>query len=256
VSGEVRHFFDDILIKGSHTLPANLVDRLQPWELTDLEPFREEFLSGHLAERYAVSLKDGFHEAKEVMADYITGLIHRDIGGDHQRIQSRRTNHVGVTFKHVLLPIWVANYRYRDQLFRVLISGQSGRVAGDRPWSAWKIVRIVLLVLFAILLALVLVNKAKGQMANPIQKEFSELRTSDAAARDGSDWDRRPTPGLMEKRGRGGVVSNRSGLGDCAVDPCNLQDAQLGTAVHDPNVRRGFSPNGCPETLQALDPKP
>jgi DNA-directed RNA polymerase subunit RPC12/RpoP len=163
VSGEVRHFFDDVLVRASETLPAPLMDRLPPWHLKELEPFREEFLSGHLAERYAVSLAEGFRVARGVMEDEITGLICRDIGGDHQRIDQRRTNYLGVTFKHTLLPIWVANYRYRDKLFHILVNGRTGKVAGERPWSWWKIARLVVLIIFAILLTLILVNKAKGR---------------------------------------------------------------------------------------------
>ncbi|HVK14275.1 MAG TPA: hypothetical protein VM597_36375, partial [Gemmataceae bacterium] len=150
VSGNVQHFFDDVLVRASESLPGHLAAKIGPWELKDLEPFRDEFLSGHLTERYSVSLKDGFGRAKEVMHDHITGLIHRDIGGDHQRIDSRRTSHVGVTFKHALLPIWVANYRYRDRLFQVLVNGRSGAVAGDRPWSWWKIGRLIFLIVLAI----------------------------------------------------------------------------------------------------------
>ncbi|HEX3150934.1 MAG TPA: hypothetical protein VHR66_22840 [Gemmataceae bacterium] len=162
VSGEVKHFFDDVLVRASHTVPGNLTDKVGPWELKELEPFREEFLTGHVTERYAVSLKEGFHTAKEIMADVITGLIHGDIGGDHQIINSRRTNHVGVTFKHTLLPVWVANYRYRERLFHILVNGRTGRVAGERPWSWLKIARLVVLIIFAILLVLFLVNMAKG----------------------------------------------------------------------------------------------
>ena len=165
-SGEVSHFFDDVLIRASDSLPNHLTNRLHPWPIGDLEPFRDEFLSGHVAERYSVSLKEGFRNAKGVMHDVITGLIRRDIGGDHQRIDWRRTNYVGVTFKHTLLPVWVANYRYREKLFQVLVNGRSGRVAGDRPWSWWKITRLVLLIIFAILLIVLLVKVAKGQTSD------------------------------------------------------------------------------------------
>jgi len=197
VAGEVRHFFDDVLVKASHSLPDHLVDKLRPWDLGELEPFREEFLSGHLTERYSVSLKQGFHDAKEVMHDVITGLIERDIGGDHQRIDWRRTNYVGVTFKHTLLPVWVANYRYRERLYRVLVNGRTGRVAGDRPWSAWKIVRLILLILFAILLAVVLVNKAKGQLADPVQKESLEPRSKRASVGEPQGGDTHRTSGWI-----------------------------------------------------------
>jgi len=161
-SGEVQHFFDDVLIKASESMPVHLVDKMAPWKLDELEPFRPEFLSGHVTERYSVSLKLGFREARSIMEDAITGLIRRDIGGDHQRIHTRRTNYVGVTFKHTLLPIWVANYRYHERLFQLLVNGRTGKVAGDRPWSWLKIARLVLLVIFAISLIAFLVMKAKG----------------------------------------------------------------------------------------------
>jgi DNA-directed RNA polymerase subunit RPC12/RpoP len=203
VSGEVRHFFDDVLIKAAQTLPAHLVDRMAPWRLDELEPFREKFLSGHLTERYSVSLKAGFQQAKSRMEDEITNLICRDIGGDHQQIEWRRTNYVGVTFKHTLLPIWLANYRYRERLFQVLVNGRNGRVAGDRPWSAWKIVRLILLILFAILLALILVSMAKGQSAESIQKEYSNPAPKTVAGENRDVGVGPPIPAWIATRKRG-----------------------------------------------------
>src|SRR5207237_6406002 len=102
VSGEVQHFFDDVLIRASRSLPDHLVNHMPPWPLKQLEPFQDAFLSGHVTERYAVNLRDGFREAKSVMENVITGLICRDIGGDDQRIEWRRQHYYGVTFKHTL----------------------------------------------------------------------------------------------------------------------------------------------------------
>jgi hypothetical protein len=192
-SGEVQHFFDDVLIRASRTLPGHLADSIQPWELSELEPFQDAFLSGHVTERYSVSLKAGFRQAKEVMHDHITGLIRQDIGGDHQRIDWRRTNYLGVTFKHTLLPIWIANYRYREKLFQVLVNGRSGRVAGDRPWSWWKILRLVGIIILAILLVLILVNKAKGQTRHGTSRhgyhQVADMRIAGEACSAGTGLD-------------------------------------------------------------------
>lgn len=170
VSGEVEHFFDDVLIRAAKTLPGHLVEKLNPWNLQSLEPFKDDFLSGHQAERYSVSLIDGYGQAKLVMADYITSLIRRDIGGDHQRISWQQTQHVAVTFKHTLLPIWIANYRYREKLFQVLVNGESGRVAGDRPYSWVKIISLIISILLAIVLIVVVVKKSKGTKVSSQQK--------------------------------------------------------------------------------------
>src|SRR5262245_52735776 len=156
VAGKVDHFFDDVLVCGSKSLPGWMVDRLDPWDLPALEPFRPDFLSGFKTERYAIDLPAGFEKAKQIMAEYILELCRQDIGGDHQRVEAVKTRHVGVTFKHLLLPVWVAAYRYREKVFRILVNARTGEVVGERPWSWWKIARLVLLILLVVAVVLAL----------------------------------------------------------------------------------------------------
>ena len=68
-----------------------------------------------------------------------------DIGGDRQRIHNVQTAVSDVTFKHILLPVWLAAYKYRGKTYRFVVNGQTGRVQGERPWSAWKITFAVIL---------------------------------------------------------------------------------------------------------------
>ena len=67
--------------------------------------------------------------------------VRRDIGGDQQRIGELGTEVGRLTFKHVLLPVWLAAYRYRGRSFRFVVNGRTGTVEGERPWSAVKIAR-------------------------------------------------------------------------------------------------------------------
>jgi hypothetical protein len=68
-----------------------------------------------------------------------------DIGGDRQRIHQIDTDLSALTFKHVLLPVWLAAYRYRGKSYRFVVNGRTGRVQGERPWSALKITFAVIL---------------------------------------------------------------------------------------------------------------
>ncbi len=145
VSGRVARFFDDVLVLASRSLPKKYTDALQPWDMTALEPYRPEFLAGFRAEAYTVELDDGFVEARQIMDRQIERDIKFDIGGDRQRISSVDTTVRDVTFKHVLLPVWLAAYKYRGQTYRFVVNGQTGRVQGERPWSAWKIAFAVVL---------------------------------------------------------------------------------------------------------------
>ncbi len=152
-SGQVARAFDDILILASRSLPKRFTDRLAPWDLTGLRGYRPEFLSGFRAEGYQVALDEGFEEAKAVMEAQIREDIRRDIGGDAQRIDQMTLRIDDVTFKHILLPIWVAAYKYRGQSYRFVVNGQTGRVQGERPWSWIKITLAVLAALVIIALA-------------------------------------------------------------------------------------------------------
>ncbi len=147
VSGRVRRFFNDVLVMASHSLPRAHTDALEPWDLGALAPYRPDYLSGFSAEAYGVELEDGLREARAKMDAVIDNDIRRDIGGDHQRITGKHTEMSEVTFKHVLLPVWMAAYRFQDRSFRFVVNGQTGKVQGERPWSKWKIALAILLAL-------------------------------------------------------------------------------------------------------------
>jgi DNA-directed RNA polymerase subunit RPC12/RpoP len=138
-SGVVWRNFDDLLILASRSLPKKHTDRLEPWDLDSLVSYDEQYLAGFRAETYQVDLAEGFEEAKDRMAEVIRRDVRHDIGGDEQRIHAIRTQHDDVTFKHLLLPIWISAYRYRDEVYRFLVNARTGEVQGERPWSWLKI---------------------------------------------------------------------------------------------------------------------
>jgi len=137
--GHVRNNFDDVLVLASQSLPKKKTDDLEPWDLRNLKPYQDDYLSGFKAESYQVNLASGFEQAKYKMDPVIRDTIRRDIGGDEQRISNVSTQYYGITFKHVLLPIWISAYRYGNKIYRFLVNGRTGEVQGERPWSWVKI---------------------------------------------------------------------------------------------------------------------
>ncbi len=67
--------------------------------------------------------------------------------GDTQRGLSVRTEFSDVHFKHLLLPVWIAAYRYQGQVYRYVVNGQTGKATGDAPYSTIKIVLLVVAVI-------------------------------------------------------------------------------------------------------------
>ncbi|MBT8423804.1 MAG: TFIIB-type zinc finger domain-containing protein [Silicimonas sp.] len=148
-SGRVARFFDDVLIVASEALPKRFRGGIANWDLTRLEPYLPEYLAGFRAEAYTVELEQAFREARGVMDRQILRDVKFDIGGDRQRVEHVETRIRDVTFKHILVPVWLAAYKYRGRSYRFVVNGQTGAVSGERPWSAWEIA-------FAVVAAMIL----------------------------------------------------------------------------------------------------
>jgi DNA-directed RNA polymerase subunit RPC12/RpoP len=160
-SGVVHVPFDDVLVCATPTLPRKIIEKLEPWDLPQLKPFDGKYLAGFVAERYQVELADGFKVAEQRMDPQIRAAIDRDIGGDLQRIITMDVHHNMVTFKHVLLPLWLSAFRYNDKVYRVTVNARNGETAGERPWSWIKITLLIAAIIAVIVGIVLLVKSAK-----------------------------------------------------------------------------------------------
>ena len=190
VSGNVSFFHDDVLVPASNSfadvagkfsgknadvaqaqqvaravggsvlggavgaLTNKLAGGLRTWNTKELVPYQEEYIAGFQAEAYQIGLKDAFVGGKKQIDNRVEELVCADIGGDHQRITSVNTQYSHLTFKHILLPMWVSAYLFSGKTYRFLVNGQSGEVVGESPKSGWKIFFLVCGILLALFLFL------------------------------------------------------------------------------------------------------
>ena len=138
-AGHVSRFFDDILIPATKQLDDKQLKKLSGWNLQQLLPYSPSYLAGFKAQRYQVPLEMGLVKAKEEIRSQLNTTVSNDIGGDTQTVSSINTQHLNVTFKHIMLPVWISAYRYKNKQYRVMVNAQTGQVSGDRPYSKVKI---------------------------------------------------------------------------------------------------------------------
>jgi len=150
VSGAVYLSFDDITIPASGNIDSKSLMQLEPWDTESLVSAKDEYLSGFITEKYKVKLKEGFGIAKIQIDSRIESAVCSDIGGDRQRISSVNTAYNDITFKHLLLPVYVSAYRYDGKVYNFYVNGRNGKLVGSRPYSVIKII-------FAVLLAVVVI---------------------------------------------------------------------------------------------------
>jgi hypothetical protein len=155
-SGQRHDHYDDWLVCASRGLPPGLATGIDNFDTGQLLPYSKEYLQGFSAESYAVDLPAAWVEGKAGIAGSQRARCAGDVPGDTQRNLRVSNRYSNGSFKHVLLPVWVAAFRYKERVFRFLVNGQTGQVAGTAPWSFWKIFFFTLLMV-AIAVAIFLV---------------------------------------------------------------------------------------------------
>jgi DNA-directed RNA polymerase subunit RPC12/RpoP len=152
VRGDYPRFFDDVLIRASNKVDELMLKKIEPFNLTALVAYKPEYLSGFFAERYSISLEDGWTFGIKIIDDSLKSEITGKIGGDQVRFLNVDTAYNSITYKHILLPIWLSSYQYQTKVYHFMVNGQNGIVHGDFPKSPWKIAGAVLLTLTIILI--------------------------------------------------------------------------------------------------------
>jgi DNA-directed RNA polymerase subunit RPC12/RpoP len=149
-SGTVQRDFDDVLVPATTHLTGEQLGKLDPWPLPEAEPYQPGFLAGYRTLRYDTEPDAGLEAAKARMEPVIDRDCRRDIGGDEQRVHAKDIRYSDITFKLMLLPVWIACYLYGGRTWQVLVNGRTAKVVGQRPYSPVKITAAALAVILAI----------------------------------------------------------------------------------------------------------
>ncbi len=156
-NGTHSEFFDDMVVPGLRSMTFGELASVEPFNLKDVVEFSPDYLAGWLTLTYDHSLSDASLKARERVIRRIRSSMFMEIevGRDKRNLRTGAGKWSGLTFKNMLLPLWIGTYLYQGKFFRVLVNGQSGRVGGAKPRDNFKLVMV--LVMAAIILAVMAV---------------------------------------------------------------------------------------------------
>ena len=108
---KVKIRLKDVPFDGEVKLPDRLMAAAEPFDFTELVPFRAEYLQGYFAEKYDEQPMD------------MTDKIYRRLD------------------KYALLPIWFLTIEHKGLRYQYIVNGQTGKVSGDFPYAkGWETV--------------------------------------------------------------------------------------------------------------------
>ena len=139
VGGTKSELFDDVPCCATARVDRDLLKKLGSFSMKTLNVYNPAFLAGFFAERYSIGLKEGFESIVGVVHRQMENLIERELGYDTYRGMHYSHRFNSVKFKHILLPVWMSAYKYKDKIYNFMVNGETGRVAGRSPVSALKV---------------------------------------------------------------------------------------------------------------------
>ncbi len=159
ISGTFHWQFDDILIQASTRVRQKDIDNLSPFATNESNAYSSEFLHGYSAQSNEKSGEQCWEEAQTIIHAELRRKILAKYDYDVVDTFYPQTSCMDVTFKYVLLPLYIGHCSFRNKLYNFYVNGKNGKVTGKTPVSFWKVSLVVglgLLVVGGITLAIYL----------------------------------------------------------------------------------------------------
>lgn len=149
--GHYDEFIDDELVLASTSHNQALLHGIEPFKTEENKAYKPEYLAGFAAERYSIGLESAWETAKKAIKSKLQNKVTRKIEdeNDADRVQDLKlhTKYSDITYKYLLLPVWISNYKYQDKVYHFMVNGQTGKISGKSPVSAAKVALTILIII-------------------------------------------------------------------------------------------------------------
>ena len=125
-----------IPVDASEKMPDGLMDKLEPYQYSDLKEFNLPYLSGYLSEKYSYDDKQLFPRVQQKARQFVDSYMMNTIHGYSSVITNRKDISIGQRKAfYTLLPVWMVCYDYKDAEHIFAMNGQTGKIVGKPPLS-------------------------------------------------------------------------------------------------------------------------
>lgn len=126
--------FEGVPVDGSSKMANELMESIEPYDLTKAMDFNTAYLAGYLADKYDVSSEIAIGRANERIKTSTEDVFRATTYGYSSVVQE--SIHLQMKNGHIrygLLPVWMLSTHYKGKNYTFAINGQTGKMAGDLP---------------------------------------------------------------------------------------------------------------------------
>lgn len=126
--------FENLPVDGDQKIADDLMESIEPFEYSELTPFKTSYLAGYMAEKYDVDAKECEPRVNERIKSSVKEALKNSVG-DYDSVETENSSVVlsDTSRRYALMPVWLLNTKYQDKLYTFAMNGQTGRFIGDLP---------------------------------------------------------------------------------------------------------------------------
>lgn len=131
-SGELA--FDNVPVDGSEKMANELMESIEPFDMSEAVDFQTAYLTGYFADKYDVAASDCVLRANERMQQSVKDTFVSTTVGYSEVAPKASYIHVEKgSARYALLPVWILNTTWRGEKHVFAMNGQTGKFVGNLP---------------------------------------------------------------------------------------------------------------------------
>ena len=126
--------FEAVPVDGSSKMADELMESVEPYDLSEAVDFRTAYLAGYLADKYDVDAEHSIGRANARIKNSTERSFANTVQGFTTvmaEASSIRTNNGAA--KYAFYPVWLLNTTYNGEKFTFAMNGQTGKMVGNLP---------------------------------------------------------------------------------------------------------------------------
>ncbi|MGN0486852.1 MAG: hypothetical protein ACI4GB_06420 [Acutalibacteraceae bacterium] len=131
-SGSVR--FHCVPVDGSSKMADDLMESIEPFDISQAVDFQTAYLAGYLADKYDVDASQSIGRANERIKTSTENAFRATVDGYHSvTVDSSQLRLSNGRAKYALYPVWILNTTWKGKRYTFAMNGQNGKLVGDLP---------------------------------------------------------------------------------------------------------------------------
>jgi len=146
-AGRAQVRIDDLVVCGTDRLSSRLLKEIGQYDLSALADYEPKYLAGLNAKAYDIPLEKAWELGRAEMRERTRQACLAQASTSQVRNFSMDLDFGEESWRYLLAPVYLASYRYEQQIYQVMLNGQTGAISGQRPadWNkVWLVIALLL----------------------------------------------------------------------------------------------------------------